>query len=208
MKIKFLGAAREVTGSKHLIIANNKRILLDCGMYQGKGMATDAMNRELGFNPAEIDYLILSHAHIDHCGLIPYAYKLGFRGTIYATPATRDLCAIMLADCAKIQESDTHWHNKKRVTQGLEPLKPIYVLADAIACMSLFVSVPYNTPFQIDKNLKIEFYNSGHLLGSAVSLISIKETDREITLAYTGDIGRPINRILLPPQAFPGFGLR
>jgi metallo-beta-lactamase family protein len=203
MKIKFLGAAREVTGSKHLVIANNKRILLDCGMYQGKGMETDSMNRDLGFNPGEIDYLILSHAHIDHCGLIPYIYKLGFRGTIFTTPATRDLCAIMLADCAKIQEHDTHWHNKKRATQGLAPLKPIYTLADAVACMSLFVSVPYNKPFQIDQFLKVEFFNSGHLLGSAVSLLSIKEENRDITLAYTGDIGRPINRILLPPQPFP-----
>ena len=203
MKIKFCGAAREVTGSKHLVIANNKRILLDCGMYQGKGLATDAMNRELGFNPVEIDYLILSHAHIDHCGLIPYIYQLGFRGTIYCTPATRDLCSIMLADCAKIQENDTHWHNKKRVIQGLSPLKPIYTLADAVACMSLFVSVPYNTQLQIDQFLKIEFINSGHLLGSAISILSIKETNREISLAYTGDIGRPINRILLPPQPFP-----
>jgi metallo-beta-lactamase family protein len=203
MKIKFLGAAREVTGSKHLVIANNKRILLDCGMYQGKGMATDSMNRDLGFNPAEIDYLVLSHAHIDHCGLIPFIYQLGFRGTIYATPATRDLCAIMLADCAKIQEHDTHWHNKKRAAQGLGPLKPIYTVGDAIACMSLFVSVPYNTAFELDKNLKIEFYNSGHLLGSAICMLSIKESDREFSLAFTGDIGRPVNRILLPPQPFP-----
>ena len=202
MKIKFLGATKEVTGSKHLIIANNKRILLDCGMYQGKGMATDAMNRDLGFNPPEIDYLILSHAHIDHCGLIPYIYQLGFRGTIFYTPATRDLCAIMLADCAKIQENDTHWHNKKRAAQGLSPLKPIYHLSDAVACMSLFVSIPYNKSFQIDQYLRIEFINSGHLLGSAISCLSIKETDREIILAYTGDIGRPVNRILIPPQPF------
>jgi metallo-beta-lactamase family protein len=203
MKIKFLGAAKEVTGSKHLIITNNKRILLDCGMYQGKGMATDGMNRDLGFNPKEIDYLILSHAHIDHAGLIPYIYQLGFRGTIFCTPATRDLCAIMLADCAKIQEHDTQWHNKKRATQGLSPLKPIYNLADAIACMSLFVSIPYNKPFPIEKFLTIEFINSGHLLGSAISILSIREGDRNFALAYTGDIGRPVNRILIPPQPFP-----
>jgi metallo-beta-lactamase family protein len=203
MKIKFLGAAKEVTGSKHLIIANNKRILLDCGMYQGKGLATDAMNRDLGFNPVEIDYLILSHAHIDHCGLIPFIYHLGFRGTIFCTPATRDLCAIMLADCAKIQEHDTHWHNKKRANQGLSPLKPIYTLGDAAACMSLFISVPYNKEFQIDQYLTLIFFNSGHLLGSAISMLYLKEGERAITLAYTGDIGRPMNRILLAPQPFP-----
>jgi metallo-beta-lactamase family protein len=113
MKIQFLGAAREVTGSKHLIIPENgKKLLLDCGMYQGKGMNTDAMNRNLGFNPPDIDYLILSHAHIDHSGLIPYIVKLGFQGRIISTHATRDLCAIMLADCGKIQEHDTQVNNK------------------------------------------------------------------------------------------------
>ncbi len=203
MKIKFLGAAQEVTGSKHLLMINGKRILLDCGMYQGKGMETDAMNRDLGFNPTEIDYLILSHAHIDHSGLIPYIYKEGFRGTVYTTPATRDLCAIMLADCGKIQEHDTHTHNKKRQKQGLSPVKPIYTLEDAHACMSCFVGIPYEKKFRIDEQVSIQFINSGHLLGSAVTMIYIQEKDREITLAYTGDIGRPVNRILKAPQVFP-----
>ena len=115
MKLDFLGAAQEVTGSKHLITTKKGlKILLDCGMYQGKGLETDAMNRDLGFDPKEIDYLILSHAHIDHSGLIPYIYKLGFSGIILCTPATRDLCAIMLADAGRIQESDTQTFNKKR----------------------------------------------------------------------------------------------
>jgi metallo-beta-lactamase family protein len=203
MKIKFLGAAREVTGSKHLIIANNKRILLDCGMFQGKGHETDAMNRDLGFNPAEIDYLILSHAHIDHSGLIPYIHTLGFSGTIYTTPATRDLCAIMLADCGKIQEHDTFTNNKKRARQGLPPLKPIYTKEDAIACMASFVDIPYNRPFQVDPNINVQFINSGHLLGSSIVSFEIRENDRITRLAFTGDIGRPVNRILLPPQPFP-----
>ena len=113
MKIKFIGAAREVTGSKHLITTNEgKLILLDCGMFQGKGMETDAMNRNLMFDPATIDYLILSHAHIDHSGLIPYMYKLGFRGSVVCTNATRDLCSIMLADSGHIQELDNKWFNK------------------------------------------------------------------------------------------------
>ena len=203
MKIKFLGADREVTGSKHLVMVNGKRILLDCGMYQGKGLETDAMNRDLGFNPVEIDYLILSHAHIDHSGLIPYIYKLGFRGTIYTTPATRDLCAIMLADCGKIQEHDTQTHNKKRLSKGLPPLQPIYTAEDAAACMGSFVGIPYRKRIQIDEQIGLEFINSGHLLGSAITMLYIKEKDRALTLAFTGDIGRPVNRILLPPQAFP-----
>ena len=126
MKIQFLGAAQEVTGSKHLItLDNGKKILLDCGMYQGKGQETDSMNRNLGFKPGEIDYLILSHAHIDHSGLIPYITKLGFEGHIITTHATRDLCAIMLADCGKIQEHDTEMNNKKRARKNL-PSTPIF----------------------------------------------------------------------------------
>lgn len=120
MKIKFLGAAREVTGSKHLIITEKgKRILLDCGMYQGKGLQTAGLNKNLGFDPQKIDHLILSHAHIDHSGLIPYIYKLGFRGSVICSSATRDLCAVMLADSGHIQEHDTRTFNKKRERQGL-----------------------------------------------------------------------------------------
>ncbi|MEE1119834.1 MAG: MBL fold metallo-hydrolase, partial [Bacteroidales bacterium] len=141
MKIQFLGAAKEVTGSKHLITTNKgKKILLDCGMYQGKGLETDALNRDLGFNPEEIDYLILSHPHIDHSGLIPYIVQLGFKGTIYSTPATRDLCSIMLMDSASIQELDTRTFNKKRARQSLEAVEPIYTTKDAQEAMNYFVS--------------------------------------------------------------------
>ena len=133
MKIKFIGAAREVTGSKTLItLDSGKKILLDCGMFQGKGQETDSMNRNLGFEPSEIDHIILTHAHIDHSGLIPFVYRLGFRGSVICTNATRDLCAIMLADSGHIQESDTEMHNKKRARRGLEPVEPIYVKEDAV----------------------------------------------------------------------------
>ena len=143
MKIKFLGAAREVTGSKHLIVTeNNKRIVLDCGMYQGKGLETDGLNRKLGFFPDEIDYIILSHAHIDHSGLIPYAYKMGFRGTIICTNATMDLCSIMLADSGFIQEHDTKTFNKRRAKKGLPIVQPLYTKDDARECMNLFAGVP------------------------------------------------------------------
>lgn len=204
MKLQFLGAAREVTGSKHLITTKKgKKILLDCGMYQGKGLETDAMNRDLGFDPQEIDYLILSHAHIDHSGLIPYIYKLGFHGTVLCTPATRDLCAIMLPDAGRIQESDVHTFNKKRKSQGLEPVEPIYTLADAEACMSCFIGVPYHKRFLIEDEVAVEFYDAGHILGSACVYLEVKEGRRRIRLGFTGDIGRYDKRILKDPEPFP-----
>lgn len=204
MKIKFLGAAREVTGSKHLIMTKHgRRLVLDCGMYQGKGMETDALNRQLGFNPQEIDHIILTHAHIDHSGLIPYIYKLGFRGSVVCTDATRDLCAIMLADSGYIQEHDTYTFNKKRARQGLEPVEPIYTKADATACMELFISIPYDRKFRIDDNIRLRFTNTGHMLGSGVAYLEITEGSNVHRVAYTGDIGRPVNRILAHPKAFP-----
>lgn len=204
MKIQFLGAAREVTGSKHLItLDNGKKILLDCGMYQGKGMNTDSMNRNLGFNPPEIDYLILSHAHIDHSGLIPYIVKLGFRGKIISTHATRDLCSIMLADCGKIQEHDTQMNNKKRAKKKLPPLEPIYTKAEAEQAMQYFIGVAYDRPYRVTKGVRLTFTNSGHLLGSSVVNLRIREGEKSTRIAFTGDVGRPVNRILISPKPFP-----
>jgi len=204
MKIQFLGAAREVTGSKHLITTKSgKRILLDCGMFQGKGLDTDAMNRHLGFNPKNIDHIILSHAHIDHSGLIPYIYKLGFTGSIICTSATRDLCAIMLADSGHIQEMDAKYFNEKQSRQGLDPIEPIYTRIDAVRCMELFIGVPYGRKFYIDENIKIKFTDTGHLLGGGVASIEINEGGQVYKIAYTGDIGRPTNRIIRSPQPFP-----
>ncbi len=204
MKLKFLGAAREVTGSKHLIITKQgKRILLDCGMFQGKGLETDALNRKTGVDPQELDHIILTHAHIDHSGLIPYMYKLGFRGSVVCTNATRDLCSIMLTDSGNIQENDTRTFNKKRAKQGKPPVEPLYDKEDAIASMELFIGIPYDRNFRIDENIGLRFTNTGHLLGSGVVNIRIKEGNRIINLAYTGDIGRPVNRILAPPKLFP-----
>jgi len=204
MKIKFLGAAREVTGSKHLITTDTgKNILLDCGMYQGKGLETDAMNRKLGFDPSEIDYLVLSHAHIDHSGLIPYMYKLGFRGSIVCTNATRDLCAIMLADSAHIQALDVKWFNKKRARDRQSPVEPIYSVFDAEDCMKLFIGIGYNRRFNIDSEITVRFTHSGHMLGSAVVNLEITEKKQLKRLAFTGDIGRKQNKILVPPAPFP-----
>jgi metallo-beta-lactamase family protein len=204
MIIKFIGAAREVTGSKHLIITDSgKKILLDCGMFQGKGLETDGMNRDLMFDPSLIDHIILTHAHIDHAGLIPYAYKLGFRGSVISSNATRDLCAIMLADSAFIQEHDTLTFNKRRVKKGLPPVEPIYTQADATACMKLFIGVPYGMNFRIDENIKVKFTNTGHMLGSGVANIQIIENGQIKRIAYTGDIGRLVDQILAPPTVFP-----
>lgn len=204
MKIKFIGAAREVTGSKHLIITEHgKKILLDCGMFQGKGLETDAMNRNTMIEPSEIDHIILTHAHIDHSGLIPYFYKRGFRGSVICTHATYDLCDIMLRDSAFIQESDIHWFNKKRSRQGLPPLEAIYTERDAKECMNLFISVPYDRKFQIDNNIKVKFTNTGHLLGSAAVTIEIDEFGEMTRIGYTGDVGRNSNYLLRSPDAFP-----
>lgn len=204
MKIEFLGAAKEVTGSKHLITTNSgKKILLDCGMFQGKGLETDSLNRNLGFNPSEIDYLLLSHPHIDHSGLIPYIVKLGFKGTIFCTPATRDLCSIMLADSGNIQEMDTYTFNKKRARQGLEPVEPIYTMLDAQEAMQYFISIPYKKEFHIDKDISIKFTDNGHILGSATINMIFHEPERKVNIAFTGDIGRYSKRILKDPQVFP-----
>lgn len=204
MKIKFIGAAREVTGSKHLITTDSgKKILLDCGMFQGKGLETDSMNRDLMFDPSSIDHIILTHAHIDHSGLIPYVYKLGFRGSVVCSNATRDLCAIMLADSAFIQEHDTIIFNKRRAKKGLPLVTPIYSQADATACMSLFIGVPNEMKFRIDENITVKFTNTGHMLGSGVANIQIIEKGQIKRIAYTGDIGRPVDQILATPRPFP-----
>jgi len=203
MKIKFIGAAREVTGSKHLItLDSGKKILLDCGMFQGKGMETDASNRNLGFDPKEIDHIILTHAHIDHSGLIPYVYKLGFRGSVICTNATRDLCAIMLADSGHIQELDVKWFNKKQIKHGLEPVEPIYTCEEAKLCMELFIGIAYERKFYIDENIRVRFTNNGHVLGAGTAFLEITENGVTKLLAYTGDIGRPNSRVLKTPDAF------
>ena len=204
MKIQFLGAAREVTGSKHLVTTNaGKKILLDCGMFQGKGMETDADNRDLGFDPKEIDYVILSHAHIDHSGLLPYIYKLGFRGDIISTPATRDLCAIMLTDTAYILAQDVRWYNKKMAKLHKPAIKPLYDTQQVDGVMQHFLTVGYNRRFRVCDDVYLTFTNSGHMLGSAICSLEIKESGEWKRIAYTGDIGRKYSHILPSPQAFP-----
>ena len=204
MKIQFLGAARTVTGSKHLITTTDgKKILLDCGFFQGHGTETDGLNRNFNFDPASIDFLILSHAHIDHSGNIPNLVKQGFRGPIICTAATLDLCRIMLTDSAHIQENDIRFLNKRRMKRGEEPLKPLYSVKDVEKCIPLFVSIPYGQAYEVYKDLKVKFTDSGHILGSAAVNLELTEGGQTKNICFTGDIGRYNGSILKDPQPFP-----
>ena len=204
MKIAFHGAARTVTGSKHLItLTNGKKYLLDCGLYQGMGKETDELNRDFGFNPSEVDHLILSHAHIDHCGLIPKLIKDGYKGKVYATPATQDLARILLADSAGIQESDLKFVNKTRAAQGKTYLSPLYVMEDAVRALEHFVTVDYGKWFTIDENVQCMYLDAGHIIGSATVHLKITENGKETHLTFSGDLGRYSDIILKSPDVFP-----
>lgn len=204
MQIQFFGAARTVTGSKHLLTTvDGKKILLDCGLFQGKGSETDGMNRDFSFNPSEIDFLILSHAHIDHSGNIPGLVKNGFKGKIICTPATLDLCKIMLLDSAHIQENDIKYINKRRIKRGEEPLKPLYSVVDVNKSLELFTGVSYNIKYELFDGFNVTFTDSGHILGSAAVNIEFIENGHTKKLCFTGDIGRYDGSILKDPQPFP-----
>ncbi|MBT7736687.1 MBL fold metallo-hydrolase, partial [Candidatus Peregrinibacteria bacterium] len=205
MKIKFAGAAGEVTGSKHLITFNGKKILLDCGMFQGRRKESDEKNREFLFDPKEVDAVILSHAHIDHSGVLPYLTKNGFKGPIYCTHATRDLCNYMLADSAYIQEREIEWLKKKKKLAKEEYQEPFYTIEDAEACLKQFYAVSYEQSFVVAEGVVASFYDAGHILGS--SLIHIifydEEKKKHLKLCFTGDLGRRGLPILRDPQPIP-----
>ena len=203
MKIQFLGAAQTVTGSQHLITANGSRVLLECGLFQGKRRESFERNRNLPFDGASVDALILSHAHIDHSGNIPNLVRNGFRGSIYCTFATRDLCSAMLRDAAYIQEHDVAYVNKKRARKGLPPVEPIYTHADAIASLEHFVSVGYEKPVTIAPGVRCTFLDAGHILGSAIVLLEIEEGGRQTRLLFSGDLGRQDMPILRDPTPAP-----
>lgn len=204
MNISFHGAAKTVTGSKHLIqLSNNERILLDCGMFQGLGFETHTLNRHFGFEPKDVDHLVLSHAHIDHSGLIPKLVKEGFQGRIYCTPASMDLCAIMLKDSALIQEADARFINKKRQAQHRPFVSPLYSIEDVETSLSQFHVVDYDSPIQISDNVELLFKDNGHILGSATVFLTIKDLDKTHHVAFTGDIGRYNSALLKDPVPFP-----
>ncbi|MDQ6903451.1 MAG: MBL fold metallo-hydrolase [Bacteroidota bacterium] len=204
MKIAFHGAARTVTGSKHVLtLTNGKKYLLDCGMFQGMGKDTDALNRDFGFVSSEIDYLILSHAHIDHCGLIPKLVKEGFNGKIFATDATKDLSAILMADSAGIQENDIKFENKARAVQGRPYLTPLYATEDALKAMDYFVIVNYGQWHKIDENVQFMYLDAGHIIGSTTVHLKVNENGKETRITFSGDVGRYRDIILKSPDVFP-----
>ncbi len=204
MKIAFHGAARTVTGSKHLLtLKNGKKVLLDCGMFQGMGKETDMMNRDFGFEPNEVDVMILSHAHIDHCGLIPKLVKEGFHGNIFCTPATKDLSIVLLEDSAEIQEDDIKYKNKRRAAEGLLYLKPLYTSEDAKIANTHFVEKEYAAWFDVCDGVQAMFTDARHIIGSTCVHLRINENGKQTTLTFSGDVGRYRDVILKSPETFP-----
>ncbi|NUQ36931.1 MAG: MBL fold metallo-hydrolase [Caldilineales bacterium] len=200
MNVQFWGGAQEVTGSMHLLTVNGQKILLDCGLFQGKRALTYERNLNFPFDPAEIDVLVLSHAHIDHSGNIPNLVKQGFKGHIFCTPATRDLCAAMLPDSARIQEQDVGYLNKKRKGPDEPPLAPLYTEEDATNALSFFVSLPYWRSLFIADGVRLTFFDAGHILGSAIVQLDIHEDGEQKRLVFSGDLGREGMAILRNPE--------
>ena len=197
MKIKFCGASTGVTGSCHLLTSGEHKILLDCGQFQG-GKAQDALNYEkFPFEPSEIECVVLSHAHIDHCGRLPLLTKRGFEGKIYCTDATADLLSVMLKDSAYIHEKETEWKNRKAERAGREQVEPLYTIEDAEKALSLVSPILYDQQIEINSDMKIVFNDAGHILGSAITELWVTEDDKESKIVFSGDLGmegRPILR--------------
>jgi metallo-beta-lactamase family protein len=201
-QVTFWGAARTVTGSMHLVIAGRHKLLLDCGLYQGRRSEARRRNQEFPFPPHTIDAVILSHAHIDHCGNLPNLVKRGFSGPIYCTPATKDLTAVMLADSGKIQEEDAAYLNRQR-PPGEPRVEPLYTQRDVVRTMRLARPVPYEQSFDINGDVQIRFVEAGHLLGSAMVALRLQVNGKEYTLTFTGDLGRKDLPILRNPAPVP-----
>lgn len=197
MKLTFIGATHEVTGSCTMIEINGRYGLVDCGMEQGEDVF---INQEIPINPANLDFVLLTHAHIDHSGLIPLLYKQGYSGLVYATEATCNLCNIMLRDSAHIQESDAEWKNRKAQRAGAEVEEPIYTLADAEQAIAGLRPCSYNTVMEIGEGINIRFIDVGHLLGSASIEIWLKEGDCERKVVFSGDIGNFNQALIKDPQ--------
>ena len=189
MKITFLGAAKTVTGSNFLVEGAGKKFLVDCGMYQGKVTEELENSDPFLYDVEEIDFMLLTHAHIDHSGRIPKLYNDGFRGKVYATKATCDLCEIMLPDSGHIQEVEIEWKNRKRMRESKEPLPPLYTAEDAYNCLEIFNPVEYDDIVEIDENISVRFNDAGHMLGSAIIEIWITEDGKTKKLVFTGDLG-------------------
>lgn len=203
MKLTFHGAARTVTGSQHLVEVNEHRLLLDCGLYQGSRREAFDRNRNLPFEAADIDAMILSHAHIDHSGNIPNLVKSGFTGDIVCTFATRDLCSTMLMDSGHIQEKDAEFVNKKRARKDQPPIQPLYTVEDAVKCLDYFNAIGYHRQREILPGVHVSFLDAGHMLGSAIVVLDIEDRDsgRDVRLVFSGDLGRVGIPIIRDPES-------
>ncbi len=200
MDIQFFGAAKMVTGSNHLIKTDKYNILIDCGMFQGSSEIERLNYEEFPYDPRDIDYLILTHAHIDHSGRIPKLVKDGFRGKIITTKPTYDLCKIMLRDSAKIQEADVEWENRKRQRAGKEPIEPLYTIEEAEVSLKFFETYLYDQRIKINDDIQLKFRDAGHMLGSAIIELWVKENGEYIKLVFSGDLGVPDRPIINDPE--------
>jgi metallo-beta-lactamase family protein len=204
MKIHFLGATRTTTGSMYLLESESFKILLECGLYQGRRDDSIERNRNFPFDPAQLDAVVLSHAHLDHCGNLPNLCRRGFSGSIYCTFATRDLASIMLEDSAQIQKADAEFVSKKRARQGLPPVEPLYSVNDAEKAVRQFVSLNYDRPIPVADGVKVTFRDAGHILGSAQVVLDVREKGKTFRLLFSGDVGRGGDEILRDPAAVDG----
>ncbi len=199
MQLQFQGAARTVTGSMHVLTVGGKTILLDCGIFHGRRDEAKERNKHFPFDPKTISAVVLSHAHIDHSGNLPGLVRQGFRGPIYCTKATRSLCEVMLKDSAFIQEKDAAFVNKKNLRKHLPLVEPLYTIRDAEETAKLFVGVDYSSVFTVIDGIECRYEDAGHILGSAVVMLTLKENGKTVSLAFTGDLGRPRLPILRDP---------
>ena len=200
MRVHFFGATRTTTGSMYLFEVNQQRLLLECGLFQGHRDETMERNRNFPFEVQRLDAVILSHAHIDHCGNLPNLCRRGYSGNIYCTFATRDLAAIMLEDSAEIQRDDAEYVSKKRAKKNLPPVEPLYTATDAERAMRQFVSVNYDRPMPVANGVTVTFRDAGHILGAAQVILDVREGSRQFRYAFSGDIGRGDDDILRDPQ--------
>ena len=199
MKLTFIGADHEVTGSCHYIEVGNKKLVVDCGMEQGKDIY---VNQELPVMPGELDYIFVTHAHIDHTGLIPLMVKRGFKGQIFATKATCDLCNIMLRDSAHIQEFEAEWKNRKAKRADKDLYEPIYNMEDAVAACELLVPIDYDSEVKICDEISVKYIDAGHLLGSSSIKMTLRENGVVRTIGFSGDIGNIHKPIIKDPISF------
>jgi metallo-beta-lactamase family protein len=200
MQVHFFGATRTTTGSMYLLEINGQRLLLECGLFQGRRDESIERNRSFPFDPKQLDAVVLSHAHIDHCGNLPNLCRQGYEGNIYCTFATRDLASIMLEDSAGIQADDAVFVSKKRAKQGLPPVEPLYTANDAEKSIRQFVAINYDRPFPVLDGVTVTFRDAGHILGSAQVVLDIREGEREFRYLFSGDVGRGQDDILRDPQ--------